>query len=360
MGLKMTDMTRWMRRAVALTLTLSALSSGCSVYKVTGDTLSGYTAEHLAPYVLGTDDVGMACEMGVSMGPLLLSFERVTASPDYAAVPTLLTSALCAEQQVWGEELRSVRAYRAKAISEYQDARTAQKRAHGLAASRYWKAYQRVERLFPIASYQSEGCPELDELGELTMIMGLISGVQAVQHDRASGVMVGVPTDTPRKVITRAQCFNEEANRRWWGVPRGIEAAIWMVVPGSGPKGSPAEVQARSYQVLAESAELGREAGVRLVDSIFAYAAQAMGDEPKVREVISAFAKARAERPAAERWRLLDETSALQLRALSDLIWTREAGHRTPVGQLGQFWVDPEAQSADEGSGEGDSLLDDL
>lgn len=340
-----------------LCLCAALLLGGCSINKMTGDTLSSYTAEHLAPYVLGTDDVGMACEMGVSMGPLLLSFERVTVPPDYAAVPTLVTAALCAEQQVWGEELRATRAFKAQQVAEYTDALTAQKRAHGVAASRYWRAYQRVERLFPESAYEGGACPQLDELDELTTVMGLISGVQAVQHDRASGVLVGVPTDTPRKVILRAKCFDEAANKRWWGVPRALEAAIWMVVPGSGPKGSAAEVQAQAYQVLTSSAQLGREAGVRLADSIFAYAAQAMGDEAKVRSQIQSFAASRKDKEPSPRWRLLDETSALQLRALSDIRWTKDRGHRTPVGKFGEFWEEPKPEPAEV---EGDDLLDDL
>ena len=344
-------------KSALISLAGALLLGGCSINKMTGDTLSAYTADHLAPYVLGTDDVGMACEMGVSMGPLLLSFERVTAPPDYAAVPTLVTAALCAEQQVWEEELRATRAFRAQQGSEYTDALTAQKRAHGVAASRYWRAYQRVSRLFPERAYDGGACPELSELDELTMVLGLISGVQAVQHDRASGVMVGVPTDTPRKVITRAKCFNNESNQRWWGVPRALEAAIWMVVPGSGPKGSPAEVQAEAYKVLTQSAQLGREAGVRLVDSIFAYAAQAMGDEAKVRSQITSFVASRKAKASAPRWRLLDETSALQLRALSDVRWTQDRGHRTPVGKFGTFWEEPKVEPAE---AEDDGLLDDL
>ena len=56
--------------------------------------MSDYTVKHLSPYVLGTKDLGMACEMGVSMY-FLLSFERVSDSPDMAAIPTYMTAALC-------------------------------------------------------------------------------------------------------------------------------------------------------------------------------------------------------------------------------------------------------------------------
>ncbi len=31
----------------------------------------------------------------------------------------------------------------------------------------------------------------------------------------------------------------------------------------------------------------------------------------------------------------------LQLRAISDRLWTAETGSRTPIGKLGTFWDDP-------------------
>ena len=336
-------------------LTLLALSgAGCSVHALTGDTMAEYTTLHLTPYLLTKRDVTMACEVGVSMGPYLLSFERVTTPPDQAAVATLVTAALCAEQESWTEELRALRAFRAGDAAESQDARVAQRRAHGLAAARYAAAYDRMTHLYPEGA-----CPELDAQGELTVVLGLLSGLLAVQNDRASGVMVGVPTDTPRKVATRTRCFNDEANARWWGLPRALEAAVWLVIPGSGPEGVTGsdEVRARAYAQLVASAALGRAAGVRVVDSVFAYAAYAMGDLAKVKAVISEFAASRKAVPPASAWALLDETSFVQLQALSDKLWTEARGHRTPLGELGSFWEE-EAPAAAEGAG--DDLLDGL
>jgi hypothetical protein len=335
---------------------LSALAisgAGCSVHALTGDTMSEYTTLHLTPYLLSKRDVSMACEVGVSLGPYLLSFERVTTPPDQAAVSTLVTAALCAEQESWTEELRALRAFRAGDAAESQDARVAQRRAHGLAAARYAAAYDRMTQLYP------EGpCAELDETGELTTLLGLLAGVLAVQNDRASGVMVGVPTDTPRKVAARTRCFNDAASARWWGLPRALEAAVWLVIPGSGPEGvtDSDAVKARAYAQLTASAALGRAAGVRVVDSVFAYAAYAMGDLVKVKAVIAEFAASRQQTPPAPAWALLDETSFVQLQALSDKLWTEARGHRTPLGELGAFWEEPPATPA----GAGDDLLEGL
>ena len=90
--------------------------SGCSIHAMTGDVMTEYTTEHLTPYLLGTDDLDMACELGVSMGQFLLSFERVTSRPDQAAVSTMTTAALCAELAVSREELRGLRALKAQNI----------------------------------------------------------------------------------------------------------------------------------------------------------------------------------------------------------------------------------------------------
>ena len=313
-----------------------------------------YTLDHLTPYILGTEDVGMACELGVSMGPFLMSFERVIDRPDQASVATMVTAALCAEQKAWDEELRALRAFKDQRVAEYKDARIAQKRAHGVAAHRYYLAYQRMVSRYGVTCKEEE----VGEIDQLTMVMGMIAGIQAVQHDRASGVMVNVPTDTPRKVARLSQCLESET---WWGVPKALEAAVWLVVPNSGPKGSSEEIRAKAYEVFETQARIGHRVGVRLVDSIFAYGAYAVGDLKKVKEVISRHAKEVDETPAHQRWRLLDRTSTYQIQALSDKLWTEAKGHRTPHGELGEFWDVEGSGSASEGEDEGDDdLFDDL
>lgn len=339
-------------RLISFILILTSFNA-CSVHKMTGDVMSEYTVQHLAPYVLGTEDLSMACEMGASMGPFLLSFERVTEHPDRAAIPTYMTAALCAEQRVWEASLRSIRAEVANKAAEYKDALVAQRRAHGEVASRYYHAYQRMRRLF------GEGCDKVEsETDQLVMMMGLMGGLLAVQNDRASGVMVNVPVDVPRKVARQTKCLD---NQTWWGMPQALEAAVWVGVPNSAPKEIPADqLKDEVYKRLDESAGLGRSAGVRLVDSVYAFTALALGDQDKVKHVIADFAKSRRETPSSPRWRLLDETSAAQLLFISDQLWTSKTGHRTQ-GELGQFWEEaPKVSAQEDTSSDGDSLLDAL
>ena len=93
-----------------------------------------------------------------------------------------------------------------------------------------------------------------------------------------------------------------------------------------------------------------------MVDSVYAFTALALGDDERVKKVISDFAQSRNQTPSAKSWRLLDETSAAQLRFLSDRYWTKDRGHRNQL-ELGRFWTpEPEEENNDEE----DSLLEGL
>ncbi len=346
-------MTRWfkLRRGVMSLVSLLSLSA-CSIHGMTGDVMSDYTVKHLSPYVLGTSDLTMACEMGSSMGPFLLSFERVTDQPDMAAIPTFMTAALCAEQVVWEAALRAIRAENAGEAAAYKDALVAQKRAHGVVAHRYYSAYQRMNRLF------GERCADLEnEDQQLVMLLGLMGGLLAVQNDRASGVMVDVPVDVPRRVARQVKCLD---NERWWGMPQALETAVWAGVPNSAPSEIPADqLQSEIYKRMEANAQIGRRAGVRLVDSVYAFTALSLGDEERVKQVITDFARSRKEVKPNPKWRLFDETSAAQLLFISDQLWTQTKGHRTQQ-DLGVFWSEDSGEDTGENAEDEDSLLDAL
>ena len=322
----------------------------CSRHSLVGSTMTDYTVNHLAPYLLSSDDMRMACELGVSMGPYLLSFERVMKAPDEAGIPTLVTAALCAELRVWEQDLRATRAFKQQQVSEYKDALISQKRAHSDAARRYYQAYVRMQR------HYGETCVEdASRHDELAMLLGFVAGIQAVQHDRAAQVAIGVPADIPRKVSRQSKCLD---TKKWWGVPKALRAAVWLVVPNSAPfKADTEETKRRAYQVLTAQMEIGRKAGVRLVDSIFAYAAHAIGDQEQVKKIIQGHADSLKNKASHKKWQLLDLTSTLQLEALSDKLWTQAKGHRTPHGELGTFWEEEKVTDSEEGD---DDLLEDL
>ncbi len=319
----------------------ASLTAGCSLNAMTGDMMSAYTVEEMTPYLLESDDLGMACETGVSMGAYLMSFERVTDPPDKAAISTLVTAASCAQVEVWEAELASLRAIKAGVGADAQDARIRERRAHGVAAKRFYRAWRRVG-----AAYGAPGgaCPELEEESdELTWLMGMLAGAQGIQHDRASGGMAGMPLDVPRKAARGILCLN---NAKWWGVPRALSAAIWTSIPGAAPEG------VDPWKVMAEATAVGISSGMRLAQVIEAQAIAAAGRTQQVRAAIVAHAKAIEARPAAGRFRLLDLNATLQVQVLSDRMWTEATGHRTPIGALGTFW-DDEAGEVDDGLLEG-------
>ena len=52
---------------------LALLGSGCNlIYKTTGDTMAGYSADHAVPFIMSLDDTDMGCASGEAMTPLLM------------------------------------------------------------------------------------------------------------------------------------------------------------------------------------------------------------------------------------------------------------------------------------------------
>jgi hypothetical protein len=319
-------------------LLFACFSSGCSLYSLTGDVLASYSVEHLLPHLMTGDDPQIACETGVSLSALLLSFGRVTDRPHRAGVASFISAATCPEARAQEAELAQLRALKSGATHEAQDARILEKKAHWLAASRYHKAYLHLVAAF--GEPGSGACPDFDSQNdELLWLLGLTGVIQAVEHDRASGGRLGISMDLPRKAARGMKCLNNEA---WWGVPNAVEAAVWIAVPGAAPEG------AKPWLALAAAAALGDKAGVRMARAIEAKAASIIGKTAQIKKSITAFAEARAARKAPGDWRLLDELAAVQVQALSDRIWTEVEGHRTPIGQLGTFGEDESEDDADD------------
>ena len=147
---------------------------------VTGDTINGYTRQHLIPYLMQQGDLDTACGLGLSMGAFLNSFERVIDSPHRAAVPTLISAASCFEEDAWQAELQYLRAVGKAQISEATDARITQQLAHAKAASALYTAYQRMRLMFGVEGTE---CPDLSsDEDQLLWLLGHIAGIQAVQQ----------------------------------------------------------------------------------------------------------------------------------------------------------------------------------
>ncbi len=313
-------------------ITLFALPmSGCGVlYKATSDTLIGYTEDEAVPYMLATGDIDLGCSMAQSFTPLFLSFSRVTDAPDQLAILLHLIAGSCVEFQAWEEELRYLRAMHEKRAIEARDARIAQQRYIALAAQRQLRGYQFFTRVYGEPGKQ---CPEFaTQNDELYWLVGLVNGIQAIMNDIASGGRVGVPLSIAGKVGRAAACLDNET---WWGAPAAIESAIGIIIPEN------VERSGEPLQDLHDSVEMGIKQGIYLTHVLAAQVYLGQGDTPKVKQIIRSYVDIAGHSQGNPTYKILNEVARLQIRAISDRMWTEATGQRTPLGKMGKFWDDP-------------------
>ncbi len=316
-----------------------ALLSGCSainnmMYKTTGDVMQGFSRSHTVPYLLESDDLAMGCAMSEATAPLLMSFGRVTSEPDQLAVMLYLSAGSCAEEQAREHELAGLAALHAMNGNEAEDAMIRQKRAYVLASRRYYQAW-----LHHNAHYGEVGngeCPDFDEdMDEFIYLAGLLSGLQALNAQIQSTSSLGVPANIGSVVARGTSCLD---NDKWWGAPMALRATVWAMIPGAQPKGEDA------FQRLEIADEQGKQAGVRLPHVFHAIAALNKGDLEQVKAVIREHAESLEETPSNDDWRFVDAMATEMIVAISDRLWMENTGHRTPLGRLGTFWDDQQAQ----------------
>ncbi len=320
--------------APLLGVVFSALAlQGCSlIYKTTGDILIHYGQDEMVADMMADDDVAMGCALGESMTPLLMSFERVGSKPDKLGVLVYVTASTCAEEKALEEELRYSRALQAGNVSEARDARTNQKRYHALAAKRQQESYRRLSQVY--RKMEDDTCPRLrSDFDELVWMVGLIGGVQAVLNDGAADGSVGVPRNVPAQVVRGTRCLD---NDKWWGVPEGVRAALWSILPALGPE----DVDA--WTMLERAEQTGFDEGVRLGSALYAQAAYTQANDERLREAIRGFVN--YDGAVHPDYRMLDAIAHHMVRSLSDRLWTEETGQRTPFGKLGEFWDDEDEE----------------
>jgi hypothetical protein len=302
-----------------------------------------YAQDHMVPYMMGTEDIVMACAMGESTSNLLLSFQRVIPRPNKTGMSALFSAGLCSQLDAFQAELRYQRALYHGNAENAQDAQISMTRHLRQTARRQFNAFKMFKDEY---GPPGEGCPEFSGKRDRFMfMMGILAGVQAANNDFASGQTVGVPTDLLPKVSRASKCLNSE---RWWGLPRALRAVIWTIVPGKSPD------NVDPWKVLESTTEVADEKGVRLAYAFQVMAADNKGNTELVKETITEAVESRERKDPPKEHRLLDEISFLLMRMVSDRMWTEKKGHRTPAGELGTFWEKKEDKKKDE---ELDSLL---
>lgn len=315
-------------RALIVAAVLIALTGCSSIYRTTGWFAYDFSESYAMPYVMKTDDTQMGCAMSEAMTPMLLSFSELTWSPDRLATTMYMQSGACAEAEANEEGLTYLRAYKSQNIGEAKDARIRQKRLFALAAQRQYKGYQHLVAEF---GEPGETCPDMDEDEEFFWMLGLVSGLQAVMSDVRGQGEVGVPKDIAMKSVRGSQCLNA---KRWWGVPKAMQAAVWTMMPDNAPDG------VDPWQELADASEMAGESGVRLAQAVEVVIADGSGNEERLRDAIRRHAQSVKTKSPNDQYRMLDIVATQQVLAVSDRLWTEATGSRTPIGGLGTFWDD--------------------
>ena len=166
--------------------------------------IDSYTVMKVVPAGMSQPDLGKACRLGEGLNSVLLSM--VNPAPIVVIADT--TAALCEEFDAWEAEIEIERAKKNMPLGEYRIAglrmQSRADRAHGRAARRYY-CLSYTERAFgSIGLENNDGsirCPYIELEDEVVYVVGMVSGVLSVLHDRASGGAVGIPVDLLPKTL---------------------------------------------------------------------------------------------------------------------------------------------------------------
>ena len=328
---------------VGVALFTTSMLSGCSYVIKTGANIAlGFSENHIVPPILGMDDADMVCNSGNALTPAIMATKSMGADPTRMAVLLYTSAGMCAENNSLEAELRYLRASKAGQVTEAQDARIEQKRWAGIAAERQYAGYQLFANRWETKyKYKlGDSCPTMrNDLDQTVYFLGLISGLQAMTNDINSGGAINVPKDIAGIVERGMACLD---NEKFWGAPMATRAVIWTLLPGAGD-GKP-----EPYKTLKESMAIGEKKGVRLAHALYTVAAQASGDDAKLRDAFRSYAAATGEdKPANPQFQLIDKMAGLMIRGVAARYWAEHTGVRSTEEGLTSFWDDKQESSTE-------------
>ena len=314
-------------RSILFILVLALAGCQSMFYKPTGKVMVSYSQDEAVPYTLALSDPMMGCALGEAFSPFLLSFERTSVDVDRVAILMNTLSGFCAQTRAWEAELRQLRAVNSNNSAEVKDALSEKKRFEALAAQRQYKGYLRLVTAF---GEPGDSCPVFQsDQDEFFYLIGLINGLQASQNNIASNQTSGVPMSVVNKVGRGAACLDGE---KWWGIPSGMQAVVWTMLPMNKPK------EANPEAMLRAASQLGIQHGVRLSHVLESEVHNASSRTQNIKDIIAEYAQSLSDHPADARVKLIDGMARSYMQFFSDRIWTMERGYRTPHGQFGEFW----------------------
>lgn len=333
-GVNMTYSTfRGFAKSAAVAAAGAVLLSGCGlIYKPVGHTLNHYSLDEVIPYTLGSGDLNKSsCGTGMGLAQLTGSFSRVINRPARLLVLVNTTAAFCSEAEAQKYHLLVKRNLHNDHTDVAQDNRIEAQRWERTTALRRYQAYK--DTMLAYGKIGDGKCPDLrNEMGtnldQLTYLVGVLTGVQGLLDDIQANSSVGIPQDIAAKAGRASQCMD---NRKWWGVPKALEAVVWLSVPGNAPDG------AKPWAQLRQSAAIGKADGIALSPMLYAVAAYGQSDEAKEKEAIKIVADTYNGKNVPGKYLLLNQIAYREAEYLSDQIWMAAKGHRTPLEALGTF-----------------------
>lgn len=317
---------------IAALSALTLISSGCSINRTIGTQVNTFSMEHVLPAAMQMDDINLICHSNESFLPLLVGFREFKVDTDLMMAVSYAGAAMCTEHEAVEKELWSAQAEKQGWVSIAQDARIAQQLLNRDAGVRQLKAYTHMASYFRNNyGYEigDEKCPSFKkDLEEHVMLVGATSALQALQNDIASGRLIDVDMGIPAKVSRAMKCLD---NDKWWGEPKAIRAALTTILPEN------AAAEAKAWQELQESTDIGLQSGVRLTHAIYASMAAGKDREELLRDALKRF-EAIPNDALSAKYRLLDQMAAMQIRHIADRYWMRNQGRRAPTINFSRFW----------------------
>ncbi|WP_303290555.1 hypothetical protein [Marinobacter sp. SS5-14b] len=320
------------------------LLAGCSanpIYQTTGIVLSNYSESEATPYVMQMSDPRMACALGEGTDALMYSFSRIIDAPDSTGSLLMLLAGNCMEYRAWEAELDYLRAEYHGNVPAAKDAREMSKRLYAITAERRYEAYQRAMAAYDFdPAAEPMECPFLfTDQDELTFLLGLLTGLQAIVNDANSGALAGVPRNIAPRAERAAQCVD---NEKWGGLPNAVRALVWLLIPDTRPELSP-----DPWVVLENSAEMGVKAGIRASHAVQVVASETFGRPDVLASTIAEFAETEEQIDVWDTYRLVDHVARSVVTFSSDKHWTRNYGHRTPASFFGKMTAERDTSNVE-------------
>ncbi len=326
-------------KSMVVAIAASAMLTGCAAVQRTGANMAlGFVEKNVVPVTFAQDDTNMICVSGTSLLPAILAMDAQGGDATKMEVLLYTSAASCAEDTALEHELAYLRAAHDGRVNEAQDQRLAQKNWSALAARRQYTAYQLFQKAWE-RDYKiklGDQCPTMKtDLEKTVYLLGMIDGVKAVTNDIASQGAVNVPKDIAAVVERGMGCLD---NNQYWGAPMAMRAAIWTLLPGAG-EGHP-----DPWQTMKDSNRIGESKGVRISHAIYALAAQATGQDDKIRDALRTYGKTvDANMPVNPQYKLFDAMGGHEVWNIANRYWTTKTGKRAPEDGLTKFWDEADA-----------------